>query len=63
MANDIFTMVRDRGAIAALLYSNTSDGCLLNPEYHYGEDFHQIFDIFTSKEAAKSMWVLMSPTA
>ncbi|KAG8837938.1 hypothetical protein FRC18_007281 [Serendipita sp. 400] len=57
MDNDIFTMVRDRGAVAALLYSNTSDGCLLNPEYHYGDDFSQIFDIFTSKKAANSILI------
>ncbi|CAG7854752.1 SubName: Full=Uncharacterized protein {ECO:0000313/EMBL:CCA66343.1} [Serendipita indica DSM 11827] len=54
MELDIFTMVRDRGARAALLYSNTSDGCLLNEGYRTG-DFEQIFDIFTSKTAANSI--------
>ncbi|KAG8845762.1 hypothetical protein FRB91_001503 [Serendipita sp. 411] len=57
MDNDIFAMVRDRGAVAALLYSNTSDGCLLNSEYHNGDGFDHIFDIFTSKKVATSMLI------
>ncbi|KAG9029664.1 hypothetical protein FS842_004544 [Serendipita sp. 407] len=57
MDNDIFAMVRDRGAVAALLYSNTSDGCLLNLEYHNSDGFDHIFDIFTSKKVATSMLI------
>lgn len=31
--DDIFTLSRDQGAQAALLYSLTSEGCLINPDY------------------------------
>ncbi|KIM26982.1 hypothetical protein M408DRAFT_330342 [Serendipita vermifera MAFF 305830] len=57
MYNDIFTKVSDKGATAALLYSNYSDGCFINSEYLNG-DFDQLFDIFTTKTAASAKVIL-----
>ncbi|KAG8932495.1 hypothetical protein FRC02_001018 [Tulasnella sp. 418] len=45
---DIFTQARDRGAVAALLYSTTSVSCLLNDWYRDPEEFDQVFDIYTT---------------
>ncbi|EIW67344.1 hypothetical protein TREMEDRAFT_33719 [Tremella mesenterica DSM 1558] len=44
---DIFTLARDRGAVSALLYSATSQSCLLNPEYI--TDFEKPLDVFATK--------------
>ncbi|PVG00398.1 hypothetical protein CPB86DRAFT_782744 [Serendipita vermifera] len=56
LGEDIFTKVRDRGALAALLYSNSSDGCLINDEY-LGDGFSQIFDIFTTKKSTTALLI------
>lgn len=44
---DIFTLARDRGAVSALLYSATSQACLLNIEYI--TDFEKPLDVFATK--------------
>ncbi|KZT42470.1 hypothetical protein SISSUDRAFT_980047 [Sistotremastrum suecicum HHB10207 ss-3] len=46
---DIFTLAQDRGAVSALLYSQWSDSCVINPEYADPAEFNQIFDIFSTK--------------
>ncbi|KAJ1304717.1 hypothetical protein OPQ81_005855 [Rhizoctonia solani] len=47
---DIFTSARDRGAVAALLYSTKSEACLINPSYTNAEEFDQVLDIFATKK-------------
>ncbi|GAA6031613.1 hypothetical protein JCM8097_006549 [Rhodosporidiobolus ruineniae] len=51
--DDIFTIVRDLGAEASLLYSTTSQGCQMNQEYLDG--FEKVLDVFatTSLQAAR----------
>ncbi|KAH8119156.1 hypothetical protein DFH11DRAFT_426005 [Phellopilus nigrolimitatus] len=49
LEDDIFTLARDRGAVSALLYSEWSDACLINPEYADPATFDQVFDIFSTK--------------
>jgi hypothetical protein len=46
--NDIFTMANSSGAVAALLYSLTSDACLINPHYADPNFFNRVFDIYTT---------------
>ncbi|RXW24955.1 hypothetical protein EST38_g867 [Candolleomyces aberdarensis] len=46
---DIFTLARDKGAVAALLYSLTSLACVINPEYADPANFDQVFDIFSTQ--------------
>ncbi|KAJ9101202.1 hypothetical protein QFC21_003421 [Naganishia friedmannii] len=50
---DIFTLARDRGAIAALLYTTTAESCLLNDEYI--NNFEKPIDVFATngKDRAK----------
>ncbi|KAG9103469.1 hypothetical protein FRC06_010577 [Ceratobasidium sp. 370] len=50
MEIDIFTNARDRGAVAALLYSTQSEACLINHEYTEPDNFDQILDIFATKK-------------
>ncbi|KAG8745202.1 hypothetical protein FRC10_008514 [Ceratobasidium sp. 414] len=50
MQVDIFTNARDRGAVAALLYSTQSEACLINHEYTEPDAFDQILDIFATKK-------------
>lgn len=47
---DIFTSARDRGAVAALLYSLTAEACFINPAY----GFHQILDIFATQSKSSA---------
>ncbi|EAU91210.2 RING-7 protein [Coprinopsis cinerea okayama7 len=49
MDEDIFTMARDRGAVAALLYSLYSLACVINTEYANPSTFDQVFDIFSTQ--------------
>ncbi|KAH8827994.1 hypothetical protein DL96DRAFT_1601187 [Flagelloscypha sp. PMI_526] len=45
---DVFTLARDMGATAAVLYSNYSTTCVLNPEYTDPDgEFDRILDIFS----------------
>ncbi|KAJ7579214.1 hypothetical protein C8J56DRAFT_965107 [Mycena floridula] len=46
---DIFTLARNKGAVAALLYSLTAAACIINPEYADPENFDQVFDIFSTQ--------------
>ncbi|EKM80980.1 hypothetical protein AGABI1DRAFT_119517 [Agaricus bisporus var. burnettii JB137-S8] len=46
---DIFTLARDKGAVAALLYSLRSLACVINPEYANPATFDQVFDIFSTQ--------------
>ncbi|KAG6865367.1 hypothetical protein C0991_003144 [Blastosporella zonata] len=43
---DVFTLARDKGA---LLYSEYSLACVINPEYADPETFDQVFDIFSTQ--------------
>ncbi|KAF9784331.1 hypothetical protein BJ322DRAFT_1007070 [Thelephora terrestris] len=47
--NDVFTLARDRGAVAGLLYSNYSSACIINKEYADPANFDQVFDIFSTQ--------------
>ncbi|EPQ57224.1 hypothetical protein GLOTRDRAFT_58432 [Gloeophyllum trabeum ATCC 11539] len=47
--DDIFTLARDRGAKAALLYSEYSQACVINPDYANPENFEQVMDIFSTQ--------------
>ncbi|KAH7339751.1 hypothetical protein B0J17DRAFT_656622 [Rhizoctonia solani] len=49
---DIFTSARDRGAVAALLYSTKSEACLINPSYTNADEFDQVLDIFATKKGS-----------
>ncbi|KAG5648465.1 hypothetical protein DXG03_003076 [Asterophora parasitica] len=46
---DVFTLARDKGAVAALLYSSYSLACVINPEYADPLTFDQVFDIFSTQ--------------
>ncbi|KZV81895.1 hypothetical protein EXIGLDRAFT_360558 [Exidia glandulosa HHB12029] len=43
---DIFTYARDRGAVAALLFSNVSETCAINDEYTNPDEFERVLDVF-----------------
>ncbi|KAL0576655.1 hypothetical protein V5O48_005315 [Marasmius crinis-equi] len=51
---DVFTLARDKGAVAALLYSLYSTGCVINPEYADPQTFDQVFDIFSTQSLTSS---------
>ncbi|KAF9268888.1 hypothetical protein L218DRAFT_954315 [Marasmius fiardii PR-910] len=51
---DIFTLARDKGAVAALLYSLNSFACVINPEYADPQNFDQVFDIFSTQSLTSS---------
>ncbi|RDB25079.1 hypothetical protein Hypma_007906 [Hypsizygus marmoreus] len=46
---DVFTLARDKGAVAALLYSLYSLACVINREYADPATFDQVFDIFSTQ--------------
>ncbi|KAJ8488672.1 hypothetical protein ONZ45_g13867 [Pleurotus djamor] len=46
MDTDVFTLARDKGAKAALLYSLRSEACVINAQYSNAD---VVFDIFTTK--------------
>ncbi|KAI0779339.1 hypothetical protein C8Q74DRAFT_1446931 [Fomes fomentarius] len=52
--DDIFTLARDRGAVAALLYSLKSISCYINPEYSDPANFDQVMDIFATQSLSAS---------
>jgi hypothetical protein len=43
---DVFTSVRDRGAVAALLYSFTAAGCSFNTEYL--DNYEKVIDVYST---------------
>lgn len=53
MVDDIFTLARDRGAQASLLYSLTGEGCLINQDYL--QNFDKVLDVYatTSLQGAR----------
>ncbi|KAI0075124.1 hypothetical protein K474DRAFT_1564301, partial [Panus rudis PR-1116 ss-1] len=55
--DDIFTLARDRGAIAALLYSLYSERCQINPEYADPANFEQLMDIFSTPSLPSSQFI------
>ncbi|TDL18831.1 hypothetical protein BD410DRAFT_830693 [Rickenella mellea] len=52
--NDIFTLARARGAVSALLYSEWSEACIINPEYANHKDFDHPIDVFSTKSLPSS---------
>ncbi|RPD54743.1 hypothetical protein L227DRAFT_511251 [Lentinus tigrinus ALCF2SS1-6] len=54
MEDDIFTLARDRGAVAALLYSVKSVSCYINTEYSNPANFDQVMDIFATQSLSSS---------
>ncbi|KAI6040283.1 hypothetical protein EDC04DRAFT_2678336 [Pisolithus marmoratus] len=54
---DIFTLARDRGAQAALLYSLFSDSCAINPAYTDPDNFERVFDLFATESARVSKFI------
>ncbi|QRV93832.1 4-aminobutyrate aminotransferase [Ceratobasidium sp. AG-Ba] len=55
---DIFTAARDRGAVAALLYSTQSEACVINSEYTDPDNFDQILDIFATKAKSSARLIV-----
>ncbi|KAL4254244.1 hypothetical protein ABKN59_002875 [Abortiporus biennis] len=55
--DDIFTLARDRGAVAALLYSLYSERCEINPEYADPANFDQLMDIFATPSLQSSQFI------
>lgn len=55
---DIFTLARDSGAQAALLYSLSSDSCAINPAYTDPDNgFDRVFDIFATQALRVSNFI------
>ncbi|KAL4073896.1 hypothetical protein J3A83DRAFT_4357810 [Scleroderma citrinum] len=55
---DIFTLARDRGAQAALLYSLSSNSCAINPAYTDPDNgFDQVFDIYAIQALRVSKFI------
>lgn len=54
MEIDIFTLARDKGAVAALLYSLYSTACVINSEYSDPSTFDKVFDIFSTQSSTSS---------
>ncbi|KAI0821697.1 hypothetical protein BC628DRAFT_1412819 [Trametes gibbosa] len=57
MEDDIFTLARDRGAVAALLYSLQSVTCFINFEYSNPAKFDQVMDIFATQSLTSSQLI------
>lgn len=54
LREDIFTLARDSGAVAALLFSLYSKACIINPAYSDPDSFDQVFDIFSTQSLTSS---------
>ncbi|TFY58389.1 hypothetical protein EVG20_g8168 [Dentipellis fragilis] len=52
--DDIFTLARDRGAVGALLYSEWSQACIINPEYADPANFEQVMDIYSTQSLSSA---------
>lgn len=46
MTSDIFTLARERGAVAALLFSAYSERCVVTPEHADPNNFDHVLDVF-----------------
>ncbi|KAH9069797.1 hypothetical protein EDB83DRAFT_2370643 [Lactarius deliciosus] len=55
---DIFTLASDRGAVGALLYSEWSRACIINPEYTDPTSFTPLMDIFSTQSLASARVIL-----
>ncbi|KAH9055531.1 hypothetical protein EDB87DRAFT_1640088 [Lactarius vividus] len=55
---DIFTLASDRGAVGALLYSEWSKACIINPEYTDPASFNPLMDIFSTQSLASARVIL-----
>lgn len=54
LEDDIFTLAREQGAVGAVLFSEWSDACIINPEYANPENFDQVMDIFSTQNLASA---------
>lgn len=52
---DVFTLARDRGANAALLYSITSVGCMIEPEFR--DDYEKPLNVFTTRSRSDAVLI------
>ncbi|KDQ57468.1 hypothetical protein JAAARDRAFT_35180 [Jaapia argillacea MUCL 33604] len=57
MVDDIFTLARDRGAKAALLYSLYSQECIINADYTNTSAFDQVMDIFSTQSLTSAQLI------
>jgi len=55
--DDIFTLARDRGAVAALLYSLHSTRCEITPAYADPANFDNVMDIFATTSLDGSQFI------
>ncbi|EJD08250.1 uncharacterized protein FOMMEDRAFT_74232, partial [Fomitiporia mediterranea MF3/22] len=55
---DVFTLARDKGAVAALLYSKWSEACIMNPDYANPATYDHKIDIFSTKSLVAARYVL-----
>ncbi|KAI0246430.1 hypothetical protein BJV78DRAFT_1135186 [Lactifluus subvellereus] len=55
---DIFTLASERGAAGALLYSQWSLACIINPGYKDPNTFTQLMDIFSTQSLASARVIL-----
>lgn len=51
---DVFTLARDRGANAALLYSITSVGCMIEPEFR---SYEKPLNVFTTRSRSDAVLI------
>lgn len=56
--DDIFTLANDRGAIGALLYSEWSRACIINPDYALSGTYNRLMDIFSTQSLASARVIL-----
>ena len=54
--DDIFTLARDKGGVAALLYSTTSAACIMNQEYL--DNFEKPIDIYSTRSIQSARLIL-----
>ncbi|KAH9942496.1 uncharacterized protein BXZ73DRAFT_88050 [Epithele typhae] len=54
---DIFTLAKERGAIAALLYTVNASSCLINPYYSNPANFDQVMDVYMTQSLKNSVRV------
>jgi len=55
---DVFTLVSDRGAVGALLYSQWSSACIINAWYRDPDTFAPLMDIYSTQSLASARVIL-----
>ncbi|KAH9957356.1 hypothetical protein BC827DRAFT_712233 [Russula dissimulans] len=55
---DVFTLANDRGAVGALLYSQWSSACIINPGYRDPDVFTPLMDIYSTQSLASARVIL-----